>query len=98
MPLWTTTSCAGLATVLDRLGPLDAAIVGEPTALLPCTAQRGILLFWGIVLALAMLVLLNRYSQFWLLPALLLRALLGLPDDRELQIDSGLLHALLRRR
>jgi len=33
----------GLGTILDRLGPLDAAVNGEPTALVPCTAQRGIL-------------------------------------------------------
>jgi acetylornithine deacetylase len=33
----------GLATILDHLGPLDAAVNGEPTSLLPCTAQRGIL-------------------------------------------------------
>jgi acetylornithine deacetylase len=34
----------GLATILPRLGALDAAIVGEPTALTPCIAQRGLLL------------------------------------------------------
>lgn len=37
------TGGEGLGTILDRLGPLDAAVNGEPTALLPCTAQRGIL-------------------------------------------------------
>jgi acetylornithine deacetylase len=34
----------GIATILDALGPLDAAIVGEPTGLEPCTAQRGMLI------------------------------------------------------
>lgn len=34
----------GLATILDHLGPLDAAIVGEPTALQAVIAQRGMLL------------------------------------------------------
>jgi acetylornithine deacetylase len=38
------TGGAGLGTVLSALGPLDAAIVGEPTGLKPCTAQRGLLL------------------------------------------------------
>jgi acetylornithine deacetylase len=38
------TGGAGLGTVLPELGPLDAAIVGEPTGLKPCTAQRGMLL------------------------------------------------------
>ncbi|MBK8725671.1 MAG: M20/M25/M40 family metallo-hydrolase [Holophagaceae bacterium] len=34
----------GIATILDELGPLDAAIVGEPTGLKPCIAQRGMLI------------------------------------------------------
>ncbi|WP_224249659.1 M20/M25/M40 family metallo-hydrolase [Hyalangium gracile] len=38
------TGGAGLGTVLPALGPLDAAVVGEPTGLKPCTAQRGMLL------------------------------------------------------
>lgn len=38
------TGGAGLGTVLPALGKLDAAIVGEPTGLKPCTAQRGLLL------------------------------------------------------
>ncbi|MDY7230585.1 M20/M25/M40 family metallo-hydrolase [Hyalangium rubrum] len=38
------TGGAGLGTVLSTLGPLDAAVVGEPTSLKPCTAQRGMLL------------------------------------------------------
>ncbi|QSQ24518.1 M20/M25/M40 family metallo-hydrolase [Pyxidicoccus parkwayensis] len=38
------TGGQGLGTMLSELGPLDAAIVGEPTSLKPCTAQRGMLL------------------------------------------------------
>lgn len=38
------TGGAGIATILDALGPVDAAIVGEPTGLAACTAQRGMLL------------------------------------------------------
>jgi acetylornithine deacetylase len=38
------TGGAGLGTVLPGLGALDAAVVGEPTGLKPCTAQRGLLL------------------------------------------------------
>ena len=38
------TGGQGLATILPALGPLDAALVGEPTRLEPCVAQRGILL------------------------------------------------------
>lgn len=38
------TGGQGLGTMLSELGPLDAAIVGEPTGLKPCTAQRGMLL------------------------------------------------------
>lgn len=34
----------GLATVLDPIGPVDAALVGEPTCLRACIAQRGRLL------------------------------------------------------
>jgi len=34
----------GLGPLLPELGPLDAAVVGEPTGLRPCTAQRGMLL------------------------------------------------------
>ena len=34
----------GIATILEDLGPLAAAIVGEPTGLKPCTAQRGMLI------------------------------------------------------
>jgi acetylornithine deacetylase len=38
------TGGKGLGTVLPTLGALDAAVVGEPTGLKPCTAQRGMLL------------------------------------------------------
>ncbi|HEY3242536.1 MAG TPA: M20/M25/M40 family metallo-hydrolase [Phycisphaerae bacterium] len=38
----------GLATILDSLKPLDAAIVGEPTNLIPMIAQRGLLILKGI--------------------------------------------------
>ncbi|GMU00018.1 M20/M25/M40 family metallo-hydrolase [Corallococcus caeni] len=38
------TGGKGLGPLLSTLGPLDAAIVGEPTSLKPCTAQRGMLL------------------------------------------------------
>jgi acetylornithine deacetylase len=38
----------GIATILDKLGPLDAAVVGEPTGLSACVAQRGMLLLKGI--------------------------------------------------
>jgi acetylornithine deacetylase len=38
------TGGQGLATILDRLGPLDAALVGEPTGLQAVIAQRGMLL------------------------------------------------------
>jgi acetylornithine deacetylase len=34
----------GICSVLDALGPLDAAVFGEPTGLAPCTAQGGMLL------------------------------------------------------
>lgn len=33
----------GLSAILDRLRPLDAAIVGEPTGMTPMIAQRGLL-------------------------------------------------------
>lgn len=33
----------GIETVLDRFGPLDAAVNGEPNGLHACTAQRGML-------------------------------------------------------
>jgi acetylornithine deacetylase len=38
------TGGKGLATILDQLGPLDAAVVGEPTGLRVCAAQRGLLI------------------------------------------------------
>lgn len=38
------TGGQGLGTMLSDFGPLDAAIVGEPTSLKPVTAQRGMLL------------------------------------------------------
>lgn len=34
----------GLEVVLPKLAPLDAAVVGEPTGLIPMSAQRGLLL------------------------------------------------------
>lgn len=34
----------GIATILDQLGPFDGAVVGEPTGLRICAAQRGMLL------------------------------------------------------
>jgi len=34
----------GIATILDQLGPLDGAVVGEPTGLRICAAQRGLLI------------------------------------------------------
>ena len=34
---------ATLPEALRRLGPIDLAVVGEPTSLGPCTAQRGLL-------------------------------------------------------
>ncbi len=39
-----TGGATGMVDVLPRLGPLDAALVGEPTTLNPCLAQRGMLL------------------------------------------------------
>ena len=38
------TGGQGLATVLDQFGSLDGAVVGEPTGLQVCSAQRGLLL------------------------------------------------------
>ncbi len=38
------TGGKGIATLLERLGPLDAAVVGEPTGLQVCAAQRGMLI------------------------------------------------------
>lgn len=32
----------GIATILDKLGSIDAALVGEPTGLNACVAQRGL--------------------------------------------------------
>ena len=37
------TGGQGLATILGHLGPLDGAVVGEPTGLRVCAAQRGLL-------------------------------------------------------
>lgn len=37
----------GLSTILHELGPIDAALVGEPTGLRPMTAQRGLLIVMG---------------------------------------------------
>jgi acetylornithine deacetylase len=37
----------GLATILDELKPLDAAVVCEPTGLAPISAQRGLLILRG---------------------------------------------------
>lgn len=37
----------GLGTIVQRLGPLDAALVGEPTSLVPMIAQRGLLVLKG---------------------------------------------------
>ena len=34
----------GIATILDQLGPLEGAVVGEPTGLQVCAAQRGLLM------------------------------------------------------
>jgi acetylornithine deacetylase len=38
----------GLASIRPRLEPLDAALVGEPTQLVPMTAQRGLLVLRGV--------------------------------------------------
>lgn len=37
----------GLEFVLPQLGPIDAALVGEPTGLTPMVAQRGLLILKG---------------------------------------------------
>jgi acetylornithine deacetylase len=37
------TGGQGIATILHQLGPLDGAVVGEPTGLRVCAAQRGLL-------------------------------------------------------
>jgi len=42
------TSGNGLGAVLERLKPIDAGIVGEPTDLTPMTAQRGLLIVKGV--------------------------------------------------
>lgn len=34
----------GIASVLESIGPIDAAVVGEPTGMEACTAQRGMLI------------------------------------------------------
>lgn len=34
----------GLGTIVEALRPIDAALVGEPTGLLPMTAQRGLMI------------------------------------------------------
>lgn len=39
-----TGGVAGISALLPEIGPLDAAVVGEPTGLLPCAAQRGMLI------------------------------------------------------
>lgn len=38
----------GLGSILDRLAPLDAALVGEPTGMTPMIAQRGLLILKGL--------------------------------------------------
>ncbi len=38
------TGGKGIATILDQLGPFDGAVVGEPTGLRICAAQRGLLI------------------------------------------------------
>lgn len=38
----------GLAAILPSLAPLDAAVVGEPTGLVPMIAQRGLLVLRGV--------------------------------------------------
>jgi acetylornithine deacetylase len=34
----------GLVWLIDRLGPLDAAVIGEPTGLAICSSQKGLLI------------------------------------------------------
>ena len=43
-----TTGAEGLSVILDRLRPLDAGVVGEPTGLAPMIAQRGLLILRGM--------------------------------------------------
>jgi acetylornithine deacetylase len=38
----------GLGTIRSQLGPLDAALVGEPTGLTPMIAQRGLLILRAV--------------------------------------------------
>ena len=38
----------GLDSILTQLKPLDAAVVGEPTGLVPMIAQRGLLMLRGV--------------------------------------------------
>ncbi|MEP0847563.1 MAG: M20/M25/M40 family metallo-hydrolase [Phycisphaerae bacterium] len=38
----------GLGSILERLVPLDAALVGEPTGMTPMIAQRGLLILKGL--------------------------------------------------
>ena len=38
----------GLSTIREELGVLDAALVGEPTGLVPMIAQRGLLILRGV--------------------------------------------------
>ncbi len=42
------TSGQGLGTIKPQLDPLDAALVGEPTGLVPMIAQRGLLILRGV--------------------------------------------------
>lgn len=42
------TGGQGLSTILERLRPLDAALVGEPTGMTPMIAQRGLLIIKGV--------------------------------------------------
>lgn len=39
----------GISAVLERLGPLDAVIVGEPTGMQPAVAERGLMVLDGEV-------------------------------------------------
>jgi acetylornithine deacetylase len=38
----------GLGTILEAIRPIDAALVGEPTAMTPMIAQRGLLILKGV--------------------------------------------------
>jgi acetylornithine deacetylase len=42
------TGGEGLGTIVEQLRPLDAALVGEPTGLVPMIAQRGLLVLRGV--------------------------------------------------